>query len=216
MTTAPLLWDRPWGNFFNCPQGRMTKACKAQRTKCTGAMFVFLNNSRTHHLHTPYIVFQLLYLQALSVMGHGCEVWGPGAFLEATNGKITICDIAFEDAHHIFMRRTLCVGKNTCIAVMCHALNRTPVLAVWILRMLNFWNRLLLRGRDDLLAQSVHSQLDKPSSWGHQVIQLINEMPGGHTPPIDTYGRPNHIQPVTMTVIVKALVAPEHDRDWHQ
>jgi hypothetical protein len=50
--------------------------------------------------------------------------------------------------------------------------------------------------------------------WGHQVIQLINEVPGDLTPPIDTYGQPNHIQPATMTAIVKALVAREYDRDW--
>jgi hypothetical protein len=112
------------------------------------------------------------------------------------------------------MRRALCVGKYIFIVVMCHALNRTPVLAVWIPRMLNFWNQLLLCGQDDLLAQSLHSQIDKPDSWGHQIVQLINEVQGGHTPPIDTYGRPNHIQLAMMTTIVKALVAREYDRDW--
>jgi hypothetical protein len=111
------------------------------------------------------------------------------------------------------MRRALCVGKNTCIAAMRHALNRTPVFAVWIPRMLNFLNRLLLRGQNDLLAQPLHSQLDKPGSWGHQVIRLINEVPGGHTPPIDTYSPPNHIQ-LAMTAIVEALVEREYDRDW--
>jgi hypothetical protein len=98
-------------------------------------------------------------------------------------GKNTICGNAFEDAHSIFMRHALCVGKNTYIPVMRHALNRTPVLAVWIPRMLNFWNRLLLRGQNDLLAQFLHSQLNKPGSWGHQVIQLVSEVPGGHNSP---------------------------------
>jgi hypothetical protein len=117
----------------------MTKAWK-QQTKSRGAVFAFISNCRTHHLFTPYIVSQLFDSQTLLVMGFGCEVWGPGAFLNATIEKSTICDCKFEEVHNIFMRHALCVGKSTCIPAMRHALNRTQVLAVWIPRMLNFWN----------------------------------------------------------------------------
>jgi hypothetical protein len=48
-----------------CDQGRMTKAWKEQRTKGVGTMFAFLDNCRTHHLYTPYIVSQHFNSQAL-------------------------------------------------------------------------------------------------------------------------------------------------------
>jgi hypothetical protein len=195
-------------------QGRMTMAWKEQQTKGRGAMFAFISNCRTHHLYTPYIVSHLFNSQALSVMGFGCEVWGPGAFLEATIGKNTICDNKFEDVHNLFMRRALCVGRSTSISVMRHALNRTPVFAVWIPRMLKFWNRILYNSvGNKFLPLSLKHQLTEPGSWGNQVINLIKEVPGGHPLPIDTYGRPTKIQSATITAIVESLIQRESERD---
>ena len=205
------------GTFFEggkaWDQGRMTKAWTEQQTKGRGAMFAFISNCRTHHLYTPYIISHLYNSQALSVMGFGCEIWGPGAFLDATIGKYTICDNKFEDVHNLFMRRTLCVGRSTSIAAMRHALNRTPVFAVWIPRILNFWNRLLRRGGNNFLAQSLHSQLQEPGSWGNQVLHLLKEVPGGYTLPIDTHGRPTKIEQATIKAIVESLVERESEKD---
>jgi hypothetical protein len=149
----------------------MTTAWTAQRTKGIGAMYAFLDNCHTHYIHPPYIVSQLFDKQALSVMGYGCEVWGPGAFFAATTDTTTMCDNEFEHAHNISMRQALCVGQNTRKAVMRHVLNQIPVLAVWIPRMLDFWNRLL---KHDLLARSLQSHLDQPGSWGHRLLHLIS------------------------------------------
>jgi hypothetical protein len=112
------------------------------------------------------------------------------------------------------MRRTLCVGRPTSILTMRHALNHTPVFAVWIPRMLHFWNRILSRGVDNFLAQSLHSQLQEPGSWGNQDLHLIKKVPGGHTLPIQTYGRPTKIEQATITAIVESLVKRESERDW--
>ena len=111
------------------------------------------------------------------------------------------------------MRRTLCVGRSTSIPAMRHALNRTPVFDVWIPRMLNFWNRILQDGGNNFLAQSLHSQLQEPGSWGNQVLHLNEKLPGGHTLPIDTYGRPTKIEQVTIKAIVESLVKREFERD---
>ncbi len=45
-------------------------------------------------------------------MRFGCEVLGPGDFLEATMGKSTICDNKFEEVHNIFVRRQVHMKKK--------------------------------------------------------------------------------------------------------
>jgi hypothetical protein len=72
---------------------------------------------------------------------------------------------------------------------------------------------LLRRGGNNFLAQSLHSQLQEPGSSGNQVLHLIKEVPGGHTLPIDTYGRPTKIEQATIKAIVESLIKRESERD---
>jgi hypothetical protein len=102
------------------------------------------------------------------------------------------------------------VHKHSCRAPHFQA---NPVFAVWIPRMLNFWNRIFRRVRNSFLAQSLCSQLQEPGSWGNQLLHLIEEVPGEHTLPIVTYGRPTKIEQATIKAIAESLVERESERD---
>jgi hypothetical protein len=73
-----------------------------------------------------------------AVGGYDCEIWGPGAILTALESSGGISKNVFETSHNLFMRRTLHVDKQTCIATMRKILNRNPVLTTYLERALNF------------------------------------------------------------------------------
>jgi hypothetical protein len=116
------------------------------------------------------------------VGGYGCEKWGQGATLAALESSGGISKNVFETSLNIFMRRTLHVSKQTCIATMRQILNRTPMLATYIERALGFWNRVVQQGTEDLPCQCLEAEVNQPGTWGHQLRLCVQ--PRVHTIPL--------------------------------
>jgi hypothetical protein len=143
-----------------------------QRDKGQRALHAFIDKCHSAHLHTPYIISKLYYTLVSTVGGYGCEIWGPGAILTALESSGGISKIVFETSHNLFMRRTLHIGKLTCIGTIQQILNRTPVLTTYLERALNFWNRVVQQGAGDLLYQCFEAKVNQPGTWGHQLDSL--------------------------------------------
>jgi hypothetical protein len=112
------------------------------------------------------------------------------------------------------MRRTLHVSKQTCIATIRQILNRTPVFFTYIERALNFWNRVLQQGAEDLLCQCLEAEVNQPGTWGHQLIQVVCTAPCARPSLIDAQGYPQVVEEEDIKLSIKAFVDREYDRAW--
>jgi hypothetical protein len=86
------------------------------------------------------------------------------------------------------MRRTLHVGRQTCIATMRQILNCTPVLTTYLEKALNFWNRVVQQGAEDLLYHCLEVEVTQPGTWGHQLMQAVRAAPCTHPSFIVAHG----------------------------
>jgi hypothetical protein len=112
----------------------------------------------------------------------------------------------FETPHNLFMRRTLHVGRQTFIATMRQIINRTPVLTTYLERALNFWDRVVQQGAEDLLCQCLEVEVNQPGTWGHQHTQAARAAPCTHPSFIDAQGHPQVVEEKDFKLIMKAFV----------
>jgi hypothetical protein len=195
-------------------EGRMLPAWVNQRNKGQRALHAFIDKCHSAHLHTPYVISKLYDTLVSTVGGYGCEIWGPGAILAALETAGGMGKNIFETSHNLFMRRTLHVGRQTCIATMRQILNRTPVLTTYLERALNFWNRVVQQGAEDLLYQCLEVEVNQPGTWGHQLIQVVRAAPCTHPSFIDAQGHPQVVEEQDIKSIIKAFVDREYDQAW--
>jgi hypothetical protein len=95
-------------------------------------------------------------------------------------------------------------------------LNCTPVLTTDIERALDFWNRVVQQGAEDLLCQCLEAEVNQPGTLGHQLIQAVRAGPSTHPSFIDAQVHPQVVEEKDIKLIIKDFVDREYDRAWEK
>lgn len=149
--------------------------------KARAAMYAMFRRCYELGIHNLSMQGHLFDTLVKPVMNYGCEVW---AAEQLSSDKAIKGDGPAELLHFAFLRQSFGVRKSTARAIMLTEAGCGFMNQAWIKQCLNFFNKMIARGADDLVHISMEEDLSltrggSKQTWSHHISTCIRRLNDG-------------------------------------